>query len=169
MTARTSRAARSSNPHKVSAPLRPCRSGLGQSGLWVHLAGGPPLLPIPTPLLGLPLPTGADRPEGRCQASKASWLSQEPSLLVGPSEVPVATAQDRQRHRPDPSSHGIGCSFRVLRPVGIAAIGSANPFRRWPLPRPYGFPDPATAHLINKSARASLRVWPSSRVFLGRT
>jgi hypothetical protein len=36
---------------------------------------------------------------------------------------------DRTRYRPDPSSHGIGCSLGVLRPAGTAAIGSAIPLR----------------------------------------
>jgi hypothetical protein len=54
-------------------------------------------------------------------------------------------------------------------PTGIAAIGSAIPFRRWPLPRPYGLPKPGAAHSRNKPACDSLRVSSSSRVFLGRT
>jgi len=78
-----------------------------------------------------------------------------------PSEYSVSVAQCPARRRPGTSSRGLVSSFRVIHPPRIAFIGFAIPLRRWPFPRPWGFPgadagrqrvNATTPHLSSTSA-----------------
>ena len=64
--------------------------------------------------------------------------------------------QGQRRHRRDPPSLGIDCSFRVYRPTGTAVIGSAIPLRRWPFLGLMVFPCRAPPNSDSKNAADAL-------------